>query len=112
MDELPLDWTNERTRSVHGLLVEAYPFNADALILAKNSGLRVQTLDQMAPVDRLVREILEKARLADRLPHVLAEVFTDPSPWRPSTSGCRGWSRGAFLPSGSCHPAGFREGLC
>jgi Trypsin-like peptidase domain len=79
LEDLPLDWTKDETRTVHRLLVEAYPLNATALVLAKNSGLRVQSLNQMTTVELLFREILEKARLADRLLQLLAEVLTDPS---------------------------------
>ncbi len=78
-DELPLDWTREETRRTHDLLVEAFPFTVSALTLAQNSGLRPQTLSQVAPVDQLMREILDQARRANRLLALLAEVLSDPA---------------------------------
>lgn len=77
-EDLPLDFTREETRTAEKLLVAGYPTNFEALALAKNAGLNLAALNQMVPVKFLVREMLEKARLADRLVQLLTEVLGDP----------------------------------
>lgn len=78
-DDLPLDWTREDTRRAHALLVQAYPMNYTALVLAQNSGLDVASINQQLPPNMLMREILAAARMSDRLPQLLAQVLTDPT---------------------------------
>jgi hypothetical protein len=64
---LPLDFTRDETRAAERLVATGYPTNFKALALAKDAGLDVARLNQMAPIRLLVREMLEKARVADRL---------------------------------------------
>jgi tetratricopeptide (TPR) repeat protein len=75
-EDLPLDFTRPETRAAEDLLVAGYPSNAEALALAKNAGLNPGGLNQMT-TQLLVRDMLEQARLADRLRALIDEVLAD-----------------------------------
>jgi hypothetical protein len=77
-EDLPLDFTRDETRTAERLLIAGFPMNMSALRLADDAGLNPASLNQMAPVKFLMREILVSARRADRLPALLAEVLRDP----------------------------------
>jgi len=77
-DDLPLDFTRAETREAERLIVTAYPTNLAALTLAQDAGLDLAQLNQMAQVKFLVRDILTKARLSDRLLQLLVEILGDP----------------------------------
>jgi Trypsin-like peptidase domain len=78
-EDLPLDWTREETRAAHRILQTGYdnPFAVTAL--AKAAGLNVAALPMMAPIQFLTHEMLDKARLADRLLTLIAEILADPN---------------------------------
>ena len=78
-EDLPLDFTRDETRTAERLLIVAYPTNIDAVFLAENAGLDRTELSQTVPVRYLMREILVKARMANRLRCLLAEVLEDPN---------------------------------
>jgi Trypsin-like peptidase domain len=78
-EDLPLDFSREETRATERLFVVGFQTNMAALALAQNAGLDLATLNQMAPVKFLIREILDKARLSNRLVPLIAEVLGDPS---------------------------------
>jgi hypothetical protein len=78
-EDLPLDFTRDKTRTAERLLIAGFTTNIAALTLAENAGLDLSLLNQMAPVKFLMREILVKARQSDRLIQLLAEVLRDPS---------------------------------
>jgi hypothetical protein len=78
-EDLPLDFTRDETRAAERLVVTGYPTNFEALALAKDAGLNTAVLNQMSPVRFLVREMFEKARVADRLRTLIAEVLNDPN---------------------------------
>lgn len=77
-EDIPLDFTRTETRTAQRLVISGYGTNFAAIDLAQNVGLDTAQLNQMAPVKFLVKEILEKARLANRLLSLIAEVLTDP----------------------------------
>ena len=79
LEDLPLDFTRPETRAAERLLITGYPTNMEALTLARDAGLDLARLNQMAPVKFLMHDILVKARLADRLIQLLAEVLSDPA---------------------------------
>jgi V8-like Glu-specific endopeptidase len=78
-NDRPLDFTRDETRAAERLVTTGYSTNIEVLALAKNVGLDLAQLHQMNPVRFLVREILEKARLADRLLTLVGEVLSDPT---------------------------------
>ncbi|MCX6951307.1 MAG: effector-associated domain EAD1-containing protein, partial [Verrucomicrobia bacterium] len=74
--QLPIDWTRPEPRSVREALLAAYSSNPELLALAKSAGLKVSSLKhQMSAPALLVDEMLERARVADRLEQLLVEVF-------------------------------------
>jgi hypothetical protein len=78
-EDIPLDFTREETRTAERLLIAAYPMNQDALTLAQDAGLNLAALNQMAQVKFLVRDILIKARAANRLTTLIGEMLRDPA---------------------------------
>lgn len=78
-EDLPLDFTRDETRAAERLLIAGYPLNVAALTLAQNAGLDLTALNQMAPVNFLMRDILTKARLSNRLVGLIGEVLGDPA---------------------------------
>lgn len=78
-EDLPLDWTRAETREAERLLIQSYPTNFEAIRLAQDAGLDPTQLQQMAPVNVLMHDMLGKARLAARLEQLLAEVLRDPA---------------------------------
>ena len=78
-EDLPLDFTRDETRIAERLLIAGFPLNVAALTLAQNAGLDLTALNQMAPVNFLMRDILTKARLSNRLVELIAEVLGDPA---------------------------------
>lgn len=77
--ELPLDFTRDETGAAANLIAAAYNTNDDLIALAENIGLNTGQLPQGATVDKFVREMLKKARLADRLVTLIAVVLMDQS---------------------------------
>jgi len=78
LDDLPLDFTRPETKEAERLLMVAYPTNIALLTLAEDAGLDPAQLDQEAIIKFLVRDLLKKARLSNRLPDLLVEVLGDP----------------------------------
>lgn len=78
-EDLPLDFTKPETREAEKLLVVAFPNMFAALAFAQSAGLQIAALNQNLPPQLLMREILGKARLSDRLVQLVAEVLNDPS---------------------------------
>jgi hypothetical protein len=77
--EIPLDFTRDETGAAANLIAAAYNTNDDLIALAENIGLNTAQLPQGATVDKFVREMLKKARLADRLVTLIAVVLMDQS---------------------------------
>ena len=77
--ELPLDFTRDETGAAANLIGAAYNTSDDLIALAENVGLNTAQLPQGATVDKFVREMLKKARLADRLVTLIAVVLMDQS---------------------------------
>jgi hypothetical protein len=78
-EELPLDWTREETRAAHRILRTGYDNPYAVTELAKAAGLNIAQLPMMAPIQFLTHEMLDKARLADRLLTLIAEILADPN---------------------------------
>ena len=78
-DDLPLDFTRADTRTAERALITGYDNAFSALKLVKDVGLNAAALNMMMPVKFLMREILNQARLANRLRVLLGEVFADPA---------------------------------
>ena len=77
-EDLPLDWTRTDVRDAASAIGVGYPMTSQVMLLAKNAGLATASIDFNGPVKIVVRDVLEKARLADRLEQLLFEVFADP----------------------------------
>jgi Trypsin-like peptidase domain len=77
-EDLPLDWTRTDLRDALAAIVVGYPMTNQIMLLAKSAGLATASIDFNGPVKFVVRDVLEKARLADRLEQLLFEVFADP----------------------------------
>ncbi|GAB3785218.1 trypsin-like serine peptidase [Nocardioides ungokensis] len=77
-EDLPLDWTRPVVRDATAAIVVGYPMTNQIMLLAKNAGLATGSIDFNGPIKFVVRDVLEKARLADRLEQLLFEVFADP----------------------------------
>ena len=77
-EDLPPDWAREETRAAERLLIAGYPMSLAMLTLAQDAGLDIAKVNQMAPPNFLMRDILTKARLSDRLVPLIAEVLRDP----------------------------------
>ena len=77
-EDLPLDWTRTDLRDAVAAIVVGYPMTNQIMLLAKGAGLATESIDFNGPVKFVVRDVLEKARLADRLEQLLFEVFADP----------------------------------
>jgi hypothetical protein len=77
-DDLPLDFTNDNTRAAERALVSAYQLTFEALALVQNVGLSPASINQSVPPQHMMRDILQKARLANRIRTLLGEVLTDP----------------------------------
>lgn len=78
-EDLPLVWTRDDTRTAENLIVWAYPSYGELTMLGQNAGLDLTMISPMAPVRQLAREMLGKARLADRLRALLDDVLSDPN---------------------------------
>lgn len=78
-EDLPLVWTRDDTRTAEDLIVASYPTNFELVMLGQNAGLDLSMINQMSPVRQLVREMLGKARLADRLRGLLDSILSDPN---------------------------------
>lgn len=76
-EDLPLDWTRHETRRSRALLSAAYSTSTAAIGLARDAGLDTTKLKHAQEVDALIPEILEQARLSNRLPQLLATVLSD-----------------------------------
>ena len=75
-EDLPLDFAREETRAAERLLIAGYPMSIAMLTLAQDAGLDTARVNQMAPPNFLMRDILGKARLSNRLvalPNVIAQ---------------------------------------
>ena len=75
--DLPLDFSRADTRAAESLLVAAYGNPFAAVALAQNAGLSLAALNTSAPTKFLIRDMMQKARVADRLLVLLADVFRD-----------------------------------
>lgn len=76
-EDMPLDFNRSETRAAERLVVTGYGTNFALISLAENIGLDTAQLNQMAPVTFLTRDILKKARQADRLLTLIAEILAD-----------------------------------
>jgi hypothetical protein len=77
-EDLPLDFTKSETREAERLLIVAFPNTYTALTFAEDAGLQVAALNQNLPPKFLMRDMLGKARLSDRLVQLIAQVLSDP----------------------------------
>jgi Trypsin-like peptidase domain len=78
-EDLPLDWTREETRAAERLLLAGYPMSLAMLTLAQDAGLNLAQVNQMAPPNVLMRDILGKARMSERFVQLISEVLRDPN---------------------------------
>lgn len=78
-EDLPLDFTKSETKEAERLLITAFPSSIAALTFAENVGLDVAALNQSLPPTLLMRDMLKRARVSDRLVQLLSEVLNDAS---------------------------------
>jgi hypothetical protein len=77
-EDLPLDRTRTDLRDAQAAIVVGYPSTIQIQRLAQMAGLATGSIDFNGPVKFVVQDVLDKARLADRLQQLLFEVFNDP----------------------------------
>lgn len=73
----PLDFSQDRIRSLEALLVAAYPSQADLVYLAENIGIKEVELTRPATGLTMIREIIKKAEFASLRKKLIAEVTGD-----------------------------------
>ena len=76
---LPLQFNDPQTSQAEALLVQAYPMTYEVLVMAQSAGLDIAALNQGLPPKYLMRDLLQKARAADRLRQFLAVFLSDKS---------------------------------
>jgi hypothetical protein len=77
-EDLPLDLGRAETKRATRLLLAAFNRADPLLNFAHIVGLNTAALNAALPPKYLVPEILKQARLSDRMPLLIAEVFNDP----------------------------------
>ena len=78
-EDLPLDFTKEQPRTLEQLLATAFPTNDALVMFAQSIGLNVAMLNAGGTPARLIRDIVSKAALSDRLAQLIGELFNDPN---------------------------------
>jgi hypothetical protein len=76
-EDIPLDFTRQETKTAARLLVTALPSGAELAMFAGAIGLDGGAINFAQPPKIVVQEMLKQARLADRMPQMIAEVLND-----------------------------------
>jgi hypothetical protein len=84
LDELRYPWHEPLAQQLHRTLVELYPTNQAAVLLAAEAGVDTGTIFQQQPVVFLWKEILDAAALGNLLPALVRRALDRLSPAHPS----------------------------
>jgi hypothetical protein len=79
VEDFPLDFSREDTRSAEAALIKAYGVKKEVVSLFENVGLDPASLDQDGAIRFIWRDVLKAASIGGRLLRLLAEVMQDPA---------------------------------
>ena len=73
--DIPIDWTRPEPHAVVNALETAYDTTPAVVALIKDAGLKPGSFNTNLPVSQLLRDVVDKARVAKRLEQLLVAVF-------------------------------------